>query len=248
MPDGNALHIPGELLADYTARRLSEAEELDVEAHLAECDECSEVARAALLVGNVWDNWTAQAHGQAFLASRLSHAIRQAQHTTANAGWQVRLDTWAEEWTGRVEAAVRVVMAAPGSASRVVTEGLEALSRPGTGWQFAAVPVGMPTRGPRAQGKAPSPTVALASGTSQARVAVGGARREIVVRLDALPGDRQPPLVLLVSVTEDDEPRLAIPEQQPGAPYFVARFDDVPPGEYVVAFEPLPNVPPAVQT
>ena len=147
MPDDNALHISGELLADYTARRLSETDELDVETHLAECDACSEVARAALLVGDVWDAWTAQTHGQAYLASRLSSAIRQAQHTTANAGWQARLSSWAEEWTGRVEAAVRVVVEAPGSASRVVTEGLEALSRPGTGWQFAAVPVGMPTRG-----------------------------------------------------------------------------------------------------
>jgi hypothetical protein len=242
MPDGNALHIPGELMADYTARRLSEANELDVETHLAECDECSEVARAALIVGDVWDTWTARTHGQAYLASRLSQAIWQAQHTTANAGWQVRLGSWAEEWTGRVEAAVRVVMEAPGSASRVVTEGLEALSRPGTGWQFAAVPVAMPTRGPRARGAAASPTIALASGTPQARVAVGGARREIVVRLDALPGGRQPPLVLLVPVTEDGEPRVAMPEQQPGAPYLLARFDDVPPGEYVVAFEPLPNV------
>ncbi len=241
MPDGNALHIPGERLADYTARRLSEAEELDVETHLAECDECSEVARGGLLVGDVWDTWTAQTHGQAYLASRLSQAIRQAQLTTANAGWQVRLASWADEWTGRVEAAVRVVMETPGSASRVVTEGLEALSRPGTGWQFAAVPVGMPSRGPRAQGAGSSPTIALASGTSQARVAVGGARREIVVRLDAVPEDRQPPLVLLVPVTQDGEPRLAVPEQQPGAPYLLARFENVPAGEYVVAFEPLPN-------
>ena len=57
------------------------------------------------------------------------------------------------------------------------------------------------------------------------------------------PADRQPPLVLLVPVAEGGEPRVADPEQQPGAPYLVARFDNVAPGEYVVAFEPLPNAP-----
>jgi hypothetical protein len=242
MPDDNALHIAGEVLADYSQRRLSEADELTVEAHLADCAECSGVARGALLVSDVWDAWSAEAHGAAYLASRLAQAIRQVQQTTADSGWQARLGSWAEQWTGRVEAAVRVVMEAPERASRVVTEGLEGLSRPGTGWQFAVVPVPMPTRGPRAGGAPPGPTIALAEGAAQARVAVGGARREIVVRLDRPAADR-PPLVLLVPVAGDGEARLAVPAPQAGTPYLIARFDDVAPGEYVVAFEPLPNVP-----
>jgi Putative zinc-finger len=232
-------HVADDLLAGYAARRLSEGDELEVEMHLAECEACTALARSALLVGDIWESWSARAHGEAYLAERLARAVERAAKLTDNAGWQARLSAWAASWSGRAEATVRVIMETSGNASRVVTDGLEALSRPGTAWQFAAVPVAVPTRGPLAGGSAPPPTVALATGATQARVFVGEARREVVVRLDGQLAGGRPPLVLLVPVDEAAEPRLAVIEPRPGVAYMLARFSDVPAGDYVVAFEPL---------
>src|SRR4029077_5334579 len=119
-------HLSQEILDNYVAERLSESDELNVEEHLADCDTCTAVARSTLLVGNVWDAWTATAHGEAYLAERLAQAVDQASELAGNSNWQSRLNVWAERWAGRAEAAVRVVMEAQGSASRVITEGLEA--------------------------------------------------------------------------------------------------------------------------
>jgi hypothetical protein len=242
VPDANnqhATHVSDEMLADYSAGRLSELDELEVEEHLADCSACAAVARAALLVEDVWDTWTARAHGQAYLAEVLAQAVIQAERLTADPSWKARLGAWAAQWRGHAEGAVRVVLDATGAASHVVTEGLDGLTRPGASWQFAPIPVAVPTRGPRAGGAPSRPTVALAPGSQQARVAVGGARREIVVRIDGQPADRRPPLVLLVPLDNDVQPRLAVVESQPDLPYLLARFADVPVGEYVVAFEPF---------
>jgi hypothetical protein len=231
-------HVADEILADYAARRLPEWDELAVEEHLAACDDCSTIVRSSLLVGDVWDAWTAMAHGEAAAGARLLQAVREAQTLVGDASWQARLMAWSEHWSGRAEAAVRVVMDAHAGASRVLTEGLEALSRPGSAWQFAPLAVPAPTRGPRAGETERSPTVALAAGVhTQARVAVGGERREIVVRLDGHLDPGRAPLVLLIP--DSGDPRLALPEQPAGAPYWIARFADVPPGEYIVAFEPI---------
>jgi len=148
------------------------------------------------------------------------------------------LSAWAALWSGQAEGVVRVIMETGGSASRVVTEGLDALSRPGATWQFAPMPVGVATRGPLGGASAPNPTVAIASGATQARVAITEARREVVVRIDGQPAGGQPPLVLLVPMAEDTEPRIALVQPQSGAPYLLARFSDVPAGDYLVALEP----------
>jgi hypothetical protein len=237
----HATHVPDEVLAYYAAGQLTEADEIAVDEHLADCQPCSAIVRSALLVGDAWDTWNAHAHGQVYLLSRLAQAVASARSVTTDAGWQTRLTIWAERFAGRAEAAVRVVVDAGSGASHVVTEGLEALSRVGSTWQFAAIPVATPTRGPRSS--APGlPTVALATGVAQvARVAVGGARREVVVRLDAPQVGSVQPLVLLVPVSGDAEPRIVALEPQPGVAYLVARFTDLPVGEYVVAFEPSPN-------
>jgi hypothetical protein len=232
-------HFSTEILADYLDLNLSEDEELQIEDHLALCRDCTSTVRQQRALTEVLAGWTARAHGQAHLAAAVERALTQVE--VQNPAWRTRLASWAERWAGAAEAAVRVVLAAPGSASRIVTEGLDALARPGAAFQFAPVPAAIPTRGPRGRGAGPpraALAVASANGTSLARIAVGGEQREVVVRLDTLPAGAQPPLVLLAPIAGPGEPRVALPERQPGLPYWIARFDDLPPGEYLVAFEP----------
>lgn len=235
MPD----HLDLDTIVEYVEMALSEEQARPVELHLARCDTCTELARDAQELSSLWDGWTARTHAEAALSALMSSAVEQAVATTAGTpAMQARLARWAERWSGGVEAAVRVVVGAAGEASRVVTEGLDAIARPGTAWQFSLVPAPTPTRGARGRGAAPSqPTVAVAAigGAAQARVAVSGERRELVVRLDGLPVDEVSPLILLVPLGGTSE---AQPERQPGIAYLIARFEQVPAGEYLVAFEP----------
>jgi hypothetical protein len=236
------MHYANEELTSYLAMELSEAREMEIEEHLAVCDECTARAREAHLLTSLVQQWTAHAHGEAYRRDLLARALAQLEAHEANPAWRERLRHWRERWAGRAEAAVRVVVAAPGAASRVVTEGLDALLRPGATWQFGAAPAAMPVRGVVAREAAPPPvTVALASGAAPARVAVNDAAREIVARLEALPvgaDPREPPFVALIPTTEGAEPRRQPLERRRGATYWVARFADVSAGDYMVVFEP----------
>jgi hypothetical protein len=68
---------------------------------------------------------------------------------------------------------------------------------------------------------------------------------EIVVRVDNVQVTDRLPLVLLLAAETRGSPasRLAEVVRQPGTGYCVARFEAVPPGQYVVAFEPLDATP-----
>lgn len=181
--------------------------------------------------------------GEAYLHTVMARALEAAQERVEKQAWRERLRQWRERWAGRAEGAIRVILEAPGQAARIVTEDLEALVRPGGLWQFAPAPVPILTKGAvRVRGgkAAPPPaTVALAPGTPQARVAVTGEIGEVVVRIDELPPGQTPPLVLLIPTKEGSEPKVEALEQPKGVVYLIARFENVEPGDYLVAFEPM---------
>jgi hypothetical protein len=61
----------------------------------------------------------------------------------------------------------------------------------------------------------------------------------IEVRLTPMAHRQRPPLVLLVPMQEEGEPRVGTLQQEQGGEFY-ARFEGVSPGEYLVAFEPVP--------
>jgi hypothetical protein len=174
-----------------------------VEEHVAGCDVCALAAQGALAAGTVVDQWTARAHGQAATRAILADALATAGARVTVAAVRQRLEVWAEQWAGHAEAALRIVLEAPGQAARVIAEAAPDLSPPGAAWQLAAAPAPVPTRGPArraARRGTPQPIVVTAGGPDgpTARIAVSGDRGEVVVRLDDVPRGTEPPLVLLV--------------------------------------------------
>ena len=98
-----------------------------------------------------------------------------------------------------------------------------------------------------------------------ASIAVSGERGEVVVRLDDVPRGAEPPLVLLIptgpltgrscrvrsargrprrerarSGRRPREPLLGTPQPSPGSDAWIARFEGLGPGNYLIVFEPLP--------
>lgn len=73
----------------------------------------------------------------------------------------------------------------------------------------------------------------------RARLAVPvGEQGEIVVRLNHLPREMVSPLVLLIATDGSHTVRVSEAAARIGQEYRIARFNDVAPGEYIVAFEP----------
>jgi len=234
-------HYSPETLASYALQELPEDKQLDVQEHLADCDRCAGSVHLAIRASGLVDRWTAQTHGAAALQGVLVHALDVVRAQPALAAWRDRLTAWAERWAGQAEATLRIVLDAPGTAARVLTEGMQELARPGASWQFAPAPAAIPTRG-AGRRRAAGQTVVVSAdgdGTPSARVAVSGERREVVVRLDDLPASRLAPLVLLIPADHAGDPRLALPQRSPDDDAWIARFEGLEPGDYLIAFEPL---------
>ena len=234
-------HLSPDTLASYFTHGLTDDEQLGVEEHLADCDTCTGSARVAFAAAGLIDRWTAETHGQAALQGVLAHALASTRQQPALAAMRHRLTRWAERWAGQAEAALRVMLEAPGTAARVLTDGMQDLARPGAAWQFAAAPAAIPTRGLAMRRAALQPIVVSAGGDGapRARVAVSGERGEVAVRLDDVPAGVEPPLVLLVPSDGAGEPQVALPARQPDGDAWIARFEKLAAGDYLVAFEPL---------
>ena len=236
-------HPSTDELLDYFEAKLSDEPERLMEEHLARCAACTAAAREVYSFHEVWTGWTAQAHGDAYLRGTLAAALGDVEARVTNPAWRERLQRWRVRWAGAAEAGLRVAMQVTEQATRVVAEGLEGLTRPGSVWQFAPAYQAVPIRGagPEAQSSAVL-TTAITPGKPRARVAVrGGETSEIVVRVDDVEPGAAAPLVVLVATGPGGAAatRVTEVERQPATGYFIARFEDVPPGEYVVAFEPL---------
>jgi hypothetical protein len=241
----SSAHLSPQTIASYFDDTLSEAALSEVERHVAACDLCALASQHALAVGDVVDVWTARAHGQVAARGLLLGGLTLARIRASAAAIQERLATWERQWNGQAEAALRVVLDVPGQAARVFTEGFEDLARPSAAWPFVPAPAAIPTRGTARRGTS-QPIIVTASnpGGPSARVAVSGERGEVAVRIDRVPAGSEPPLVLLVPIDRGPapvtgEPRLAIPEPSPGSDFWVARFEGLGPGDYLIALEPL---------
>jgi anti-sigma factor RsiW len=240
-------HATIEGLLSYFDGQLPDPEECAIELHISECDACAEVGQEICALEQVWAGWTAQRHGQLHLRVMLALALAKAQEHTTDPSWRERLKGWREVWAGTAEAALRTVLHAPAEASRVVAAGLDSLSRPGSFWQFAAEPTFAGTLG---EGDEEESTIFATSRLSpespRALVELrGGDKGGIVVRIDNLSVAGTPPLVVLIAIKPSRELIVQVTEvkRQPGTNSFVARFTKVPPGEYIVAFEPLEASP-----
>lgn len=240
-------HLSPDTIAGYFSDTLPLDDQVRVEEHVAGCDDCALAAQGALAAGTVVDQWSATAHGRAASGDLLAEALATASARSTVAAVRQRLAAWAEQWAGQAEAALRIVLEAPGQAARVIAESAPDLARPGTAWQLAAAPAPTPIRGSARRTPPPQPIVVTAGGPNgpTASVAVSGERGEVVVRLDDVPSGAEPPLVLLIPTGPGQpgaqrEPILGTPQPSPGSEAWIARFAGLGPGSYLVVFEPRP--------
>jgi hypothetical protein len=238
-PDHNA-HIRSEELADYFTVNVSEERAEAIEEHLAECAQCAEEARQWHQFASLWQSWTAQAHGKAYQQAYLVRALQRVQKRTLPLSFQERVQRWLEYVRTKTGAVIRVAVQTGENMSRAVSEGLETLLTPPHPVQPVRVRGGLRTRGGQTRGgTTPRTMVPLSGENPLARVEVRGDSGIIEVHIaQRLQGQRLP-LVLLVPMQDEVEPRVQTLLQENASEYY-ACFEDVRPGAYLVAFEPTP--------
>jgi hypothetical protein len=237
-------HIDPAELVDYFDKELSDDEEDRIELHLARCEECAQRARQASALCNRWERWSAGTQREAYLLSVVGNALGSAaSEMPLDDTWKERIHRWLSASSGLVEGIVKVTVGAVKNASQVATDGMEDLLRPGARWRFGLQPDSVAVRGVQPRRRSPAKlALAVCSDGSSVRVKVedhDDGTCEVVISVDQFPHDRLMPIVILTSLGQGgtEGPRLLQMRRQGQG--LIARFPDVPAGEYLVAFEPL---------
>jgi len=237
-------HVTNTQLVDYFDKDLTGDEEDRIEIHLARCEECAQRAREAYTRCNRWEQWSARSYNEAFLRVVIRNALESvAGEVLEDDTWKGRIYHWRSASAGLADGVVKVTIEAVKNASRIVTEGMDDLLRPGARWQFTLQTDPIAVRG-AAGGRKQPPKIALAggSGGSAARVKVedhDDSAREVVISVDQFPRSQPAPIVILTSIGNrgKDKPRILQMRRQGQG--LIARYKDLPAGEYLVVFEPL---------
>lgn len=238
-PDGCAEgHYTFDDLTELFLGDQPEAEMTALETHLVECRPCAGRALRAFRLSSDSGQWTAEAHGQAYLRERLREGLAQATEEPETR----RLQEWVQKQAGRAAGIARVIQSAPGRALRFVTEGLDFLLMDGAPYAaLAPAPVRRTLGGPiRTRGgppRLPGGGVLVLAGpegsTAEMRLASG----ELVVRFRRLPPGAAPPVVFLIPTEPGAPPRAQNPERTPAEDAWTARFQDLP-TDFLVALGP----------
>ncbi len=239
---GSSRHFDQATLSRYFDGDLGEEIEEALECHLADCEECAASARSLYNLAETFASWTAAAHGATWQAEIVQEALSRAAHQVNHPLWQRRLERWREAWSGKAEAALRWALEWAGEAVQPQGQSVDSLVRAGSPWSLAPAPQFGGTWGADdSEGSALFASAALSPATPRLFVElVGGAQRQVVVRVDGLPAADDPPLVLLISLRDESssDVRVAEVEPLPQAGSFLTRFRQLAAGEYLVVVEP----------
>jgi hypothetical protein len=229
------VHPDSDEFADYFASKLTAETEESVERHLATCSACTQLARQVYSSTLVLQQWSTTTVTSMDYCAVLHRNLTTLLEKAGPSAWQNRIRLWTENWDAKAEGAVRMVLETPGKAANILTSGLGDLLRPQARWQFALDPIPA-----RIRGQSEGPILIASTITApRARVAISSEAREVEIRIDDWPLDQPPPLVLLAPVSVTPEaPEVREFHRIPGVSYCMARFENVEPGEYLIALEP----------
>ncbi len=237
-------HFSSDVLLDYIGGTLGDDFEDQVERHIAQCAQCASVARDATVFSKLIEmpaEYHAALVSRASIEGVLGKALAQVP-----VGLRPRIEAWLEMWSGKAEGALQITTNFVDGVASVVAESIDAFVRDGSEWSFQPV-AATAVRGPGDEGSALL-TTASVPGVGRARVAVqGGESTDLTVRIDQAPEDATLPLVALTGRSQDGKELLRIASivEDPDTGYRTVRFADIPPGNYIVAIEPITDAKPA---
>lgn len=102
-------HISSDEFVDYFEMQLSDSQEKIIEEHVADCDQCTEIARQINSFLTVWNQWTAEHHGLLHKLIAFNDAFVLAKEQVEISSWRDRLEVWQKRWSQNVSSVVKKI-------------------------------------------------------------------------------------------------------------------------------------------
>lgn len=199
-------------------QEMTEEEIYIISRHLGHCEECAERARALRIFDFFWEEWTAEAHGQA--CSSVTGEKRSAE-----------VEGIKKVLCGKILAAVRVIVNKPGEIMQLLTENIEALAGLATDMKFVAY---AGTRGRGVRRPAESRVMAVGE-TGEKTLLVSGTAGGLEIRMDGFSEGDVPAVLLIAEGMEPLAADIKLDVEREGC--WSAIFTDIPQGDYVLTFK-----------
>lgn len=261
-------HLTETDILKYAFDEASEAEQIRIEEHVADCSDCRGRVQAAVYVkthaGSLVESWSAEEHGAAFRqmnAIRAMRAIALKDRTLA-----ARAAKWLTQTTTEVAASARLLI------DQAKSVGLSAMETGSAGWSASLRPalqgVASPTAeaaykyveegsGMLSQGsvddaiRAVSEAVNLDSRIGQSttlemrhtngamlQLVVDSKRRRAILMHKPARRENIGGLAILMPLDWSQDPMVSKLEAVEDADYLIAEFDGLPDGQYTLIVEP----------
>jgi len=218
----------------YVAGRMAEEEAFHLETHIGRCADCAVRVRTHRVFRDHRAALFAARPRTTPVGSRLRKRIRAfAGDSDLPTDLKRRLVRWSRDLFTSTRAALRIGIESAKGQAWILPEGVPLVSHGRALLAFAPVPQPIRVRGKGLN----APAVVESSGEPPTRVVADAAEGAVIVRHPK--GAPPHPLVLLISSCDE---RIQSTEMAvvPGEPYLIARFDNVPDGEYTLLVQAQP--------
>lgn len=220
-------HPTKEEIYQYIWQELAFGREIEVSEHLAICRQCTAFSRQEYQMKFLWENWTAKSHGKIYWQNRIKEVLEGCRETAPSFALKERLAAWLEEYKAKVGGIAEVILERTKELGKVITDLPQALLAPQALEFIQVVAV-------RGEGEKPEEIKIVNKGELKVQVITDTAKRFVTVQIPQ--SERKPPLVILSP--QKGKPLLAEPQKVKGTNFYAACFKDIPPGEYMLIFEP----------
>lgn len=214
----------------------------EIDCHIAECEECFEKIQFLSDIKQVLNEWTPEIHGQLYRKILEDEEEKEVSKNELKTEWTTRLQNWIEKYSGKADTAVEVFMNTVENGTKLVTEGMEALTKPQPRFSFqgrmATATRSMTSRGLR--GRRSAGNSKLEDEGTKSIISINASNKDnqhVYIELKDIDPEKIPLVMLVSQEDESAMPKVKEPEQE--GDKWIARFEHIPSGKYILMVEPL---------
>lgn len=211
---------------------------MEVGLHIDNCEKCLERLRILDGLKSTFDRWSAKTHGEMEQRLAFNHSLIKLADISEDIQIKNRIINWINKYSGKVASAVRLIMESTDGikddVTKIIPENIGEMLVSQPRWKFQYAGTSLRGAGTGIKIK----TKIVDTEKSGTEIYINKRKRIVRIKLSCIPSREKVPLVVLVSKEANCKSILKLPEYDNNK-YWVAEFEDVAPGEYIIAFEPI---------
>lgn len=211
---------------------------MEVGMHIDSCEECLEKLRIMDGLRSTFEKWTAATHGEIYQRLIFNQSLLKLADDTENLQIKARLMNWYNQHFGKSGSAIRLMMKMAdeikGEVTKIIPESIQTLVACQPRWNFEYAQTSLRGSGNGIKIK----TKVIDTKKSGTEIYVNGAQKVVRIKLCDISPD-QAPLVVLISKDNTAKPVVKLPIYDEDYKCWIAEFENIASGEYVIALEPI---------